>query len=209
MCWFGKKKKPESWNSDLCEDDVRYLTGDKLAYMVEESRLYLQSINENTGRMVGKAAILLGFITAGIGYIITKFISNYYCYIEHYWQAIFWIGWLIILLYDFFTLIRYQLPSLDYPVGTPPENLLLKEYIKFDYERIIVPQLELYQRRIDNNEKRSLQMAKNIKVCFALAVIYPIVIAIGYLFFILVKLLSFWFITFCIANHTHLFYVCF
>ncbi|MGA2678776.1 MAG: hypothetical protein ABSF37_05660 [Sedimentisphaerales bacterium] len=191
--WFCKKKDDKTTNQvksdylgiSLTAEDMEGLTEGKVEYFIEESRTYLQFLSENANSIAGKASTLLTLVVGGLGYIIAEFIVKSEYYINHFWQISFWVGLFLVLSYDFYILIRYQLPQKCLPVGTQPKEIALKSVIKYGYRQILLKQLFLYQDRIDKNKKSNTQMAENIRRCFIFIVAYlGVAILIGLLIFL-------------------------
>jgi hypothetical protein len=164
------------------------LTNEKLSYVLEESRLYLQHIWDGTTFLIQKALFLLTLITAGIGFLFTEFMMRYEWFESHLWITFILVGYFIVLLYIFLKLIKYFLPSLDYEaIGNYPKILLKNEgMMEYDYKKIIVSQLELYQDKINRNFKQNKQFAFAIKYTLWWLVAYPsIVVAVVFIVFLL------------------------
>jgi hypothetical protein len=179
MFGFGKKKIVDTptWDSGYfhkgAKSDWEQLTENKLAYMIEESRLYLQNTFEATNSLTQKAAFLLTLIGGLIGYIFVEFVLKHKQFDEKDWFFVLPLAvYFLILIYNFCVLIKYFLPSLDYEaVGTPPKNLLLKNIMNVGYANIIIKQLQLYQDKINRNREQNRQMAQKIKLCLDLIVV--------------------------------------
>jgi len=187
---FGLEKKRSkietpSWPSGYfvidknTEADWKNITEEKLNYIMEESRLYLQHIFDSTVNLTQKAAFLLTLISGTISFMFIEFAMKYREYTIDDWYIWPLAGYFLILFMAFMRLLKYVLPSLKYDaVGTPPEILLRKKgMMDFDYKKIIVSQLEFYQGRIDQNMKQNTQMAYHIKECSIGIIAYPVLIS--------------------------------
>lgn len=180
---FGKQKKmadTPAWDSkyfsEYKKSDWDNLKPEKITYMIEESRLYLQNIFESTNCLAQKASFILTLIGGLIGYIFVEFLMNYKQYKVDDWYIWPIAGYFVVLVCSFFGLRKYLLPSIDYDaVGIPPENLLLKTgMMDLDFPNIAITQLELYQGRINNNRTQNTKMAQAIKRCLVWIILYPI-----------------------------------
>jgi hypothetical protein len=165
---FNHKKGEGIWK-DLKDNDNN---SNKLNYVLEESRIYYENVIDNRNRLIQKELFLLALIVGLIGFIYNSFITQVSYFIENF-ELLLMLGmYFTILLWSFFGLAKHQLPSLDYPPGNPPKNILnlndeeIKDLMKCDYERIVVRYLEDCQDCINQNEKRNQQIANDIKLYF-------------------------------------------
>lgn len=171
--YFDCEKGEGGWNK---------LTEDKLDYIIEESRLFLQAVWESKDRLVQKTSFLIAIICGLIGFIFTQTILQYDSFAQKSLLVKTLLAlYFILLMIAFRVLIKYQLPSLDNPTGTSPKNLLCKEVIEFDFKDIAVKQLQLYQNSISSQILRNDQIAKEIHLCFKLVIWYPAIIILVYI----------------------------
>ncbi len=178
------KAKPEEWK-DLKEE--------KLDYIIEESRLFLQAVWESKDRLAQKASFLLAIITGLIGFIFTQTILEYDSFItKSLWAKILIAIYFVILFLSFFRLIKYQLPSEDFSVGTQPKKLLSKEIIKYELEDIAVKQLHNYQEKIDCQMQSNKEMGRIINHCFRWVILYPTIITFCYILFVIFRIFRVW-----------------
>jgi hypothetical protein len=198
MFWFKKKndeiKKADSWNSHYFEKDEKgeewkNLSQDKLEYAMEEARLIISKLSDNTSRLTSKGFTLLAIIGGLIGFIFTNYIVYWSYFINNLWLTFpltIYFGCLICAFYILRICIR---PIYRTPIGTSPNFLLKNEVMKYDFLKIIITQLENYQGRIDKNTKQNDWMSSRIELSLNLATVYPTISIILYsVFFILAYL---------------------
>lgn len=209
MKWFRKKEKEiPLWKSGYfdCEKGEGgwdKLDESKLNYFIEESRLVFQAIWESKDRLAQKTSFLLVIITGLMGFFFTQTILQYESFVlKPVGVKILLALYFILLIIAFRILIKHQLPSLDNPPGTYPKNLLCREVIKFDFEEIAVKQLQLYQNSINSQIQRNDQIAKDIKLCFNLVVLYPAITVVAYALILFLGRFT-WF---CVCNSFVSFY---
>ncbi len=167
-------------NNENNKADWNNLTEEKLKFILEEGRLCLQNIFDSLGYLSQKATFLITLIGGAISYIFVEFILKFKQFNMDDWYVWPLAAYFVVLICVFFILIKYLLPSLDYEaLGNVPENLLTKEEMAFDYKKIVVSQLEYYQHRINLNLKQNYQAARDIKRCFCMVIIYPILTSIA------------------------------
>ncbi|MGD0077193.1 MAG: hypothetical protein ABSB91_01045 [Sedimentisphaerales bacterium] len=186
MFGFGKIEEVD-WDAIPWDDTYLYrdnakdwtdCTEDKLKYVIEESRLYLQSILDNNNRLLNKAFFLLTVFVGLIGYIFAKFVSSPNNAIASKWFIWFLGIYLVFLIFVYlFIVIKYVMPSMDYfYVGTKPANLLYDKVMALSSQKIIVELLRDYHLIIKHNEERNELMAHNIIKC-AMLIPAPLIIA--------------------------------
>lgn len=149
----------------------------KLNYVIEESRIFLQTLWDAYGRLTQKAVFILGYVVALLGYISTKLVFNKVLISSMLWyeklSVFIYIG---MLIYIFFNLIKYQLPVHNPAAGTQPKDIFKKNIMNCNFEEIAVEQIEHYQERICQNQKLSRELSGKIKCYFWVMLIYPIVV---------------------------------
>ncbi len=182
--WYFKDSKNfnniPNWTTDYFETEKgkwAKLDNDKLNHAIEESRIFLQTLWDGYGRLTQKALFLLGYIVALLGYISTKMLFNLEVMNSMLWyEKLSLLVYLALLIYIFFSLIRYQLPIYNASAGTQPKDIFKKDVMNCDYEEIIVKQLELCQKSIYYSQRLSLHLSNKIRCYFWVMLIYPIVV---------------------------------
>jgi len=159
------------------------LNDEKLKYLIEESRIFLQTLWDAYGRLTQKALFLLGYIIALLGYISNKVIFKQEIISSMSWQAILFIFiYIALLIYIFFHLIKYLLPICNVSAGGQPKDLFKKDFMNCDFEEMAVNQLHHYQRRIWYSERLNVILSNRIKYYFGIILIYPIIVISAFLF---------------------------
>ncbi len=173
----------ERWHCEFSEEEINKLEPEKLEFALAESRTYLDDISKKTDRLSNKAFILMGVIGGIMAFVVSRsFVvlldrTNTVAYIlQHYWSVallvLFCLGCWLDALY---TLIASVLHPIGYrPLGTFPENLLRKGiFEKVNPNRLIVRQLECYQKVADDNIEENGRMASCVRRCLQWAFVYP------------------------------------
>lgn len=181
--WNKDVEQVEEWSSGFFDGKCKDWKGldEKLPYVIEESRLRLQTLWDATGHLSQKISFLLGIVIALVGYVFTVFIQRTNSMDGLLWyEQLLILIYVVFLLYTFFILIRYQLPFLSTPVGTSPKNLFKADAMNCELKEVLVQQLEHYQKRIRSASRQNDAVAKVLSVSYCILIIYPVVIILIY-----------------------------
>jgi hypothetical protein len=191
ISWLKKKKSEDDWdvvpwdNNFLYRDNQKdwdNSTDDKLRIVIEESRLYLQSMLDNNRRLLNKIFFLLTLFVGMIGYIYTNLVTvaNYVTknnYSLHFWRLYF----LFLISMYIYIIIKHILPTKDYFfVGKKPTDLLTQKVMSLSSKKMIAELLRDYHFTINHNVERNERTVQNI---MKLVVIIFTLLIIGCLFF--------------------------
>jgi hypothetical protein len=193
MCWFKKKKKEskkvEKWQIELSQEMLSKAKKDVLMFAMEESRLFLGKVSENTSRLINKGLVLLGItggmivfivntITWFIGLALTKnTLPSSGQIIYEQWPL------MILIIFCFFCLVRaccillkIVFPAFYYPLGSEPKDLLTEEVLgQEDIKEVFYSQMDHYQERINENVKQNDCLSDYVKESIRWIIIYPLV----------------------------------
>lgn len=191
MKWLKKKennqpKQPASWPSgyfekDIDSDEWKKVTQEKLQYAIDEARLMMGKISDNSNRLISKGFNLLTITIGLVGGIFGLFATNPDYFVHHWWfllpLALYFIC-LLVMSYKLFICIQ---PTDDLsPVGTPPILLLNVDAMRSEFKNMMIKQLENYQGRIDNNIQYNNRLARQIEPCIKWFVGCPLFLLIFY-----------------------------
>lgn len=190
---FCTKKKEnkniESFRSVFSKKQVLEFDKDVLLFALEESRLYLGKLSENTNRLINKGFILLGITGGLIGFIFSNCLwwinfiqtlestKQINITIEKMWSAILLIViCACFLLRGFYILSKILLVSMSNPpLGATPKNLLREKVMNCNLNELIHNQIENYQDRIYKYIKRNNQISLEINESAKFVIMYPII----------------------------------
>jgi hypothetical protein len=163
------------------KEDCDKLTNDKLAYVADESRQFLQAIWDSNGRLTQKVSFLLGVIIAIFGLVFTEVVLK-----PALWNGMQRFDRVLLSLYMFVLavigayLLKYQLPLLSHASGTQPSDLLTRKskIMDHDYREIVLSRLEAYQDSVEYNRQQNTELAKLIGCCYKWMLGYPAIATI-------------------------------
>lgn len=172
------------WNSGYFDDsfeDFKGLDEPKLTYMMEEARIFLQSLWEAHERLVQKAAFLLGSVIALIGFVLSQTILGG----TDLKSLLSLKGGLLLLYLPFLVYVAWRLSKTQFPLataapGTQPKDLFRKEVIDRQFMEIAVRRLELYQDSMIRNLQQNTGLVETIQHSCRVIVAYPVIAVVVY-----------------------------
>ncbi len=191
MWWFKNKNediKLPKWDKDFTVNDISNTDRDKLLFLLEECRLYFAKISDNTGQLINKGFILMGFAIGLFGFIFPVCASLLFIQNPdktNVINKIIYTHWPIIGFIVFICLCCWLLainilakhvicPRYYSPAGAMPETTLKKRILDTDLNITIVGQMINYQKRIDDTAQRNILIQNDIETCLKLIFICPI-----------------------------------
>lgn len=180
-------KTPEPFRSGFSQEQVLGFDKDTLLFALEESRLYLGKLAENTNRLTNRGFVLLGITGGIIGFILSAclwwiaFIQTLEptqrtnATTDKTWLAVLLVICSYCLLRGFYILSKILLVSMSNPpLGSQPEKLLCEKVMHCNLNELIHNQMENYQERISIYTKRNNDIAFKVTESAKFVIMYPI-----------------------------------
>jgi len=178
------REEEDMWHYELSADKIDKLDPEKLKFALEESRAYLENVSEKANRLSNKGFILMAIVSGIMTFVMSRSLavlldpaSTLTYVLQHYWSvAILVLFCLACWLHVYYTLAGSVLRPIGYrPLGTFPKNLLRKGLFEMvSTNRLIVRQLECYQKVAEDNIEENRRIASCVRRCLLWAFVYPL-----------------------------------
>lgn len=161
-----------NFKSDI--EDFNIFDEPKAQFILNESKLYLQSSLEMSDKLDSKGYVILGILFAVIFSLVGFFINRYNFSVSLSHQnwalfipVLFTIG---MCLWSARSIIKSYTPQDHYPLGNEPKSLLTNNFCNQPFQFMLFNEASNYQQRIDQN--KSVNILKSEKIITALKRIF-------------------------------------